>query len=90
MEAGIGAGSVGPVVGSEFHVVAELSHSLWAIVDVSATVVGHDVSVPTSASGWIVDGVPFSPEESTMVVLVDHHLILLHHANRTNKFNLNE
>ena len=83
MEAGVGAGSVGPVEGAEFHVVSQFGHSLWAIVDVGPAVVGHDVGISTGASGWIVDGVPFSPEESTMVVLVDHHLILLHHANRT-------
>ena len=78
LEAGVGAGFVGTVKGTELHVVAQLGHPLGTVVDVGAAVVSHDIGVPASAGGRVVDGAAFAPQESAVVVLVDHHLILLH------------
>ena len=76
MEASVGAGFVASVVWTEFHVVSQLGDALMGIVDIGSTVVSHDVGIPSGSCGWVVDGTTLVAEESAVVVLVNHSLIL--------------
>ena len=64
------------VIWAKFHVVSQLGDALRCIVHIGAAVVVHDVGIPSGSGGRIVNRAAFVAEESAVVVLVDHLLIL--------------
>lgn len=68
MELGIGSRFEGSVDGAELHVISQFWDTLTSVLNVSAAVVNHDVSITAGASGWVVNGSALGAKEGACVM----------------------